>query len=173
MLRTDKPPPETPAAASDSRGRPGSDASPKTSIAKVCNQRADARRLLAALEVPDCGCLPADEDALPRPCRHLRKFQRRLSPDRFPLTIRQWAELLALLDAEHHEPPPCPTPALAMSRAARVAVYEQRETAGVSLWHAGDSWRHHERLDALSVAVHRQRNGSVQEDGLALSRRAA
>jgi hypothetical protein len=142
-------------------------------------------RLLNAIEMPDCDCNPrADEectcaalfaDELPRALR-----RRGLAA--FPWTVEEWGEVLALLDGAYRDPPPPAGPELAMSREVVVAVYEERAardgrgratSASRSLYHEGDAWRGALSYDALAVAVHRGRNGSVCEDGPALTRRAA
>jgi hypothetical protein len=129
----------------------------------------DLRRLLENLEIPDCDCLSDDG-----PCDHSQAFVERFDAETFPMTIAEWQELLVELDAdEYTDPLPPMSPALAMSRAAVVAVYESRLADGVGLYHPRDSWRDREAPDGLGISVHRARNGSVEEDGIATTRREA
>lgn len=125
----------------------------------------DPRRLLEQLDIPDCTC---DEPH----CPHLDQFLHDFDADTFPLTLDEWAELQRAVDPQSFSDPPLsPAPAVALSRVARVAVYEQRRAAGTGLWHRGDLWRH--APDTLSMSAHRQRNGVVNEDGVRETRRAA
>lgn len=110
-------------------------------------------RLLARLEIPDCGCgteLPCGcrrrqageacdcPSLLSPPCHHI------LARDH-GLAFADWIELLwAARPKEYREPPPPAKPHRVLQREAKVAVLAARRAAGVAL-------RHPQDLDALDV----------------------
>ncbi len=134
----------------------------------------DVRTALTFLEVPDCGCSlrRSPQTGKILLCRHLTAFCRRSLLRAFPLSIDEWADLLAELDrAEYLEPLTRGPGALALSREARVAVYAARVAAGQSPWNNLDSWRG-DHMDAVGVASHRRLNGTKTQDGIATTRAA-
>lgn len=132
-------------------------------------------RLLVRLEIPDrCACPPAtrkplpcscDEPCdcpvhLPPPCGHI------LARDH-ALSLAEWAELLVLvLPEDYTEPPPPTAPALALTRAARQAVYAERLEGGRHLYHDRDLWRRQPVDDTLKTgcAAIRVMNGYLDPD---------
>lgn len=124
-------------------------------------------RLLARLEVPDCACprtvpcgcpQPCDCKVIPAPpCQHIRAAGHDLS-------IREWAELLALaFPGQYDAPPPPPVPTAALSREARVAVMASRHARGLGLYHPDDMTEDlaDDLLAHLGREAHRGRNGAV------------
>ncbi len=144
-------------------------------------------RLLAALDLPDCACPLAwawdeikEAHAL-APCPHvLAAWPHRLS-------AVEWAALAALLDPDHHaEPAALPQPALVLTRAARVAIYTEREacrqkavaetgdpTAGPQLWCERDLWRTQptdDRIQTGPTAEHEPNGAPVVQQRLSARR---
>jgi hypothetical protein len=127
--------------------------------------------LLANLEVPDCGCkLPAScdckgpcdcpPDLWAPPCEHLQAFIDRIKRSgRFPLPVTLWLKLRQQAGEQITDPKRLPEPVVALSRAVRVAVYEQRAHEGLRLYHPKDLWR--DCPDAFGLEVFTRRNGSV------------
>lgn len=115
-------------------------------------ERDELRGLLAAIDVPDCGCpldlsCPCGESCPPGadcpccrgecdhppslfqpPCRHVLACT-------CSLTLEEWAKLVAAADRAE---PPEPAPALVLSREARVAVLARRHGRGEGLWSRHD-----------------------------------
>lgn len=125
----------------------------------------DLGRLLAALEVPDCGCRSPEESRrwMADPCRHERDFLARLGERPFPLTLEEWGLLLEAFDPEGYAEPQAPdSPAVAMTQKARGGVLRARAKAGLSLWHPDDVLPADERVEHLDVeAVLGKRQGEV------------
>ncbi|SRR5579871_4021321 len=130
-------------------------------------ERDRLRRLLAALEVPDCTCpldyaCPCDESCEPGadcpccrggcghppkrnqpPCRHVLGKTHEL-------TIGEWAELLtAAWPKLYADRPAPPTPHRCLRRNARVAALARRAREGVALWHPADLKRNDPRTPRI------------------------
>ena len=109
--------------------------------------------LLAALEVPECDCLPAwgktcgcegwcdcEEEPLPVRCEHVLTADQYFPPE---LTVAEWATLLLLaMPGDYASRPSPPCRSIAMSRQARVEIYAEREASGFAIWHQDDLWRY-------------------------------
>jgi hypothetical protein len=126
------------------------------------------RQLLESLEASDCKCISSTdpiEILRAGPCEHVLAADHTLSLD-------EWRELQELLDPGGYRAPPEPTsPALAVTREARLALLESRAHGKVGLWHPFDLDA--TKVDAVSVDGRRVRNGAAQFGGLRLTRRAA
>ena len=112
-------------------------------VTEAVAHRSIFARLVARLEIPDCGCradpLPCGCDGpcdcpvlLPPPCEHIRRAAHQLP-------LPEWAELLELLwPNDYTEPPPPAVSALVISREARVALLAGRHDRGEGLYHPLD-----------------------------------
>lgn len=152
-------------------------------------RRAESRRLLAALEIPDCSCelllsCPCGESCTGAaaaacaccrgecshppllrqpPCRH------RWARANQSLDVAEWAELQHSLcpDDYHDDPPPPPAAPPVLRRAAVVAVYAARRRKRVSLYHRSDLWRKSALDDGVRVgplATHAANGATVEGD---------
>lgn len=94
-------------------------------------------------------------------CRHCRQAGRD-----FPegLGIDGWAELLAGFDPEDHAPRPLPEPHMVATQAARVDVYDARESAGQELFHPAD-FRPGEDEGVSILGGARRRQGGIEGAG--------
>ncbi len=107
------------------------------------------RRILAALDTPECGCRADDV------CPHAA-----LAPDH-GLSLEEWLRLIELL-GRGYDTPPCPEPvADVYSRDARIAVMAARQRLGLHLYHPDDSWRPREGVspDGVSESAETSPNG--------------
>ncbi len=139
-----------------------------------CDCRARGLRLLVALDLPDCACPQVwtwddvkQAHAL-EPCPHV------LAAWPHTLSAVEWAALLALLDPDHHaEPAALPLPALVLTRAARVAIYSERQACGEQLWCDRDLWRAQatdDRIQAGPAAEHEPNGAPVVSQRLSARR---
>lgn len=104
-------------------------------------------QLAVALEIPDCGCPDRfrkicachHECDCPRfpgePCIHIRAANHDFSID-------AWIALLLTVNRRAFALRPAPRRCSAvLSRQARVAIYQERRAAGLSLFHQADAWQ--------------------------------
>ncbi len=157
-----------------SRSRPPAHPSPDAADAALW------RRLLARIDVPDCGCpihlpcdcpswkRPCDKAHVAPPCRHVRA----LVPH--GLSLEEWGgQLEQVFGREYTERPVSPQAATVLSRAARVAVLAHRQLAGYSLFHPADLWRTSHSDDGVRAGVtqERVRNGADRDGRLVASQK--
>lgn len=130
--------------------------------------------LVAALEIPECGCEVVWGQLHTRECERLRGKERCTCP---PVILSppcehvlaadhdtdpdDWSALQRIDDAGEYARPPDPPPARGLSRQNRVAVYEERAALGLGLWNDDDDWRGRAPDDELKVASVSQREGQT------------
>lgn len=140
------------------------------------------RRAAESLEIPECGCpthlsllcLHQGEEGCPcsrgrecdcprwpgKPCQHILSR-------RHDLPLEQWAALMARAaagdDDGYDDPPPPASPASALSRQARVAIYAERAWFGRRLFHEADGWRQEPEL--LKVGLGSTRPAEEEDYG--------
>ena len=131
---------------------------------------ADRIQLLARLDVEPCTC-PLEweqhEDGDDPDAWHLVPCPHVLAAPRHSLSLRDWAELQRLLcPADYADPPEPEAPAIALTAAARVEVYSQRQGHKMHLYHDRDLWRKDEGRRRVGVQAVRAPNGAALDGGL-------
>ncbi len=124
---------------------------------KGCDCRERVRRMLDALDLPNCQCpltwacteveiivgcdwtgpiTETEKRWTLQQCEHV------LAAWPHTLSVKDWATLLLMLQpAGYAEPKKLPAPALVLRREARVAIYTERAACKQQLYHPADLWR--------------------------------